>query len=278
MKTSCAATCDRRFRGGLRFGLVAACMLATCVAGVSRPEPADSRPELLSTTGGGGGETWSDIKELEAAVAKGNPRAWASLGDFKLRGEYTPQDIPGGLALLEKAARAGIATAAFSLGKAYSEGAGVTRDQTKALAYFRAAAAGKIPEAFYNLGASYASGRGVRRDYAEGLAWLILATKSGVDSHGETLLRERLTKMKRADLIGKAEKRASEISAELAEGSVETFLPGAKPAESPAPTRARPSLTPPFQSKSAPVAPVSVDRDTDSTPIRVTPPPFNPGG
>lgn len=278
MKTSRAANCDRRFRSGLRFGAVMVLMLGVSTEGFSRPEPADSRPQLLSTTGGGGGNSWSDIKELEAAVAKGNPRAWASLGEFKLRGEYTPQDIPGGLVLLEKAARAGIATAAFSLGKAYSEGTGVERDQAKALDYFRAAAAGKVPEAFYNLGASYASGRGARRDYAEGLAWLILATKSGVDGQGETLLRERLTKMKRADLIAKAEKRAPEIEAELAQGSVEKFLPGAKPTGAPTPTRARPSMAPPVQPKSDTIIPVPLGRDTTPTPIRITPPPFSPGG
>lgn len=278
MKTSRAAICERRFLGGLRFGGLMVFILAACTSGFSRPEPADSRPQLLSTTGGGGGNSWSDIKELEAAVAKGNPRAWASLGEFKLQGEYTPQDIAGGLVLLEKAARAGIASAAFSLGKAYNEGTGVVRDQAKALDYFRAAAAGKVPEAFYNLGASYASGRGVRRDYAEGLAWLILATRSGVDAQGEALLRERLTKMKRTDLIAKAERRAPEIAKELAEGSVEKFLPGAKPPDPPAPTQARPPLTPPVQPKTDPIPAVPLSPGADTAPVRIPPPSFNPGG
>ncbi|MBE7538124.1 MAG: sel1 repeat family protein [Opitutaceae bacterium] len=279
MKFVATDTPSRRWLGQLRMGVASTLVLATVAAGFARRqrEPEESRPVLLSTTGGGG--SWSDIKELEAAAAKDNPRAWAALGEFKLKGEHTSQDIPQGLELLQKAARAGIASAAFSLGKAYGEGTGVKSDQTRSLSYFRAAAAGGVPEAFYNLGASYASGRGVRRDYMEGLAWLILATKAGVDSQGETLLRERLVKMKRTDLIEKALKRAPEIQAELAKGSVVSFLPDSPPPQvtpTPGPSRA-PAPLPPPPSGTNPVSSVPMDRESAVKAIAIPPPPISPG-
>lgn len=279
MKTSPAIQHDGRLRKGMLMGVAATLFMAVAAAGVAaRPEPADSKPKLISTTGGGGGGgPWSDIKELEAAAAKGNSRAWADLGEFKLKGEHTPQDIPGGLQLLEKAAKAGQAAAAFHLGKAYDEGNGVAQDRAKALDYFRAAAAGKIPEAFYNLGASYASGRGTTRDYAEGLAWLILAKKAGVESDGETLLRERLTKMRRTDLIEKAVKRAPEIEAELAKRSVASFLPGAPaaaetPSTSRSSTQPRERLAPPSSAAGSAISEIPVDRGSTAKPVRIAPP------
>ncbi len=278
MKTSPATQHDGRLRKGMRMAAAATLFMAVVTAGeAARPEPADSKPKLISTTGGGGGGgPWSDIKELEAAAAKGNSRAWADLGELKLKGEHTPQDIPGGLQLLEKAAKAGQAAAAFHLAKAYDEGNGVTQDRTKALDYFRAAAAGKIPEAFYNLGASYASGRGTTRDYAEGLAWMILARKAGAGSEGENLLRERLAKMRRNDLIEKAVRRAPEIEAELAQRPVASFLPGAvQPTPSPTPSpRAR--LAPPPSARSSAIPEITVDRGTPANPVHILPPPPEP--
>ncbi|HRE81563.1 MAG TPA: hypothetical protein PLN52_10970 [Opitutaceae bacterium] len=189
---------------------------------------------------GGAGALWSSMEELEEAAKKGNSRALAQLGEMRLKGDQTPQNVAQGVELLEKAAKAGEATAAFALGKAYDDGALVPVDRTRAYAYYRAAAAGKVPEAFFNLGAAYASARGVKRDYAEGLAWLILARKAGVENDGEQRLRERLTSQRRGDLIEKAEKRAQEIDAELTEKNVTGLLPDAPsptPSTAPATTR-----------------------------------------
>ena len=106
------------------------------------PKPAaDSAPVLLSRTGGGG--AWADLKELQQAAAKGNPRAEAQLGELLLRGEGVARDESRGLALLEKAARAGQSAATFRVGMLLAHGeCGVAKDPTRALAYFRAAAAG----------------------------------------------------------------------------------------------------------------------------------------
>ncbi len=284
MKISPTHRLEERFCGSwVRVTVTTLCMVAGSAALMgARAEPADSRPQLLSTTGGGGGGgPWSSIKELETAAAKGNPRAWADLGELKLKGEHTPKDVPGGLELLEKAARAGQAAAAFSLGKAYNEGTGVTMDRAKALDYFRAAAAGHIPEAFYNLGASYASGRGTKRDYAEGLAWMILAGKAGLESNGESVLRERLVKMRRKDLVEKAAKRVPAIEAELAGRSVASFLPDApaemaSPAPTPSPTRPRERLAPPPSATGNTISEVTVDLGAPAGPVRMMAPPPPP--
>src|SRR5262249_27046618 len=47
-------------------------------------EAKDSGPVLMSRTGGGG---WPNVKELEAAASKGNPKAQAQLGEMLLRGD-----------------------------------------------------------------------------------------------------------------------------------------------------------------------------------------------
>lgn len=187
----------------------------------------ESAPQLVSTTGGGGGG-WSDVKELTQASDKGNPVAMMQLGELKLQGDQVPKDVPAGIALLQKAAQAGQGPAAFRLGKTYDDGLEVPQDRERAFAYYRAAAAAGVGEAFFNLGASYASGRGVKRDYAEGLAWLILAKQHGVTHDGEKQLRERLTSVKRTDLITAGEKRALEIAKELAEKKITGYLPPAK--------------------------------------------------
>ena len=52
----------------------------------------DSKPVLLSRTGGG---SWSNVKELKASADRGNPKACAQLGEMLLRGApEVPQDVP----------------------------------------------------------------------------------------------------------------------------------------------------------------------------------------
>lgn len=151
--------------------------LEAATPGASR----DSAPVLLSRTGGGG-ELWSSLKELQAAAAKGNPRAEAALGEILLRGDGLPRDDVRAVTLLEKAARTGHSGAAFRLGMLLTHGEnGVARDPARAMAYFKAAAAGGEAEAFFNIGVSHANGRGVKRNYAEALGWLIVARQRGAD-------------------------------------------------------------------------------------------------
>jgi len=245
--------------------------LAAASAGAASKD--DEKPALISKTGGGG-QTWTDVPELEAAAKKGNPRAWAQLGELRLKGDRTLKDVPDGLNLLEKAARAGEASAAFALGKVYDDGDLAPADRVKALDYYRAAAAGKVPEAFFNLGAAYSSGRGVKRDYAEGLAWLILAKRAGLENEGESKLRERIVAMRRPQLIETGERRAEEIADELVKGSVASFLPGAVKET---PVKAQPSRLPRLQTKPEPIKKIPLGRDGESRPSpALLPPPALP--
>lgn len=210
-------------------------------------------PVVLSRDGGG--VQWKDLAELKAAATKGNPEAWAQLGEQLLRGDGAPKDGPQALTLLEKAARAGIASAAFRLGMLLDDGDGVARDRVRALGYFRSAAAGGAGEAFHNVGAAYVGARGVRRDYTEGLAWLILAKKHNVGAESEAALRTRILALKRPEWIPAAEKRATEIERELAAAPPATFLPAEAPlvyveaAESSSPTPAPPAPPAPPRSR-----------------------------
>ena len=191
-----------------------------------KAEAGDSAPVLMSKTGGG--DSWADMKELQEAAKKGNPKAEAQLGEMLLRGEGIDKDEARAVALLEKAARAGHSAAAFRIGMLLANGDnGVTKDPERALAYFRAAAAGGEKEAFFNIGANYASARGVKRDYSEALAWLILARQHGADPRTEQALRAQIKTP--ADWIAKGERRAKEIEKELAGKKVAELLPPPAP-------------------------------------------------
>lgn len=212
----------------LVFGLAAVspCAKAAQSSRNAKTQPADSKPVLLSKTGGG--STWSDVKELTAAADKGNPKAQAQLGEMLLRGDPqhgVAEDRERALKLLEQAARKGEPSAAFRIAMLLDDGDGVPQDRERAMAYFRAAAAGGTVEALHNIGAAYASGRGVKRDYAEGLAWLLLAKKRGSEAPGEAALRAHIKKLQRPELIAKAEKRTPEIERELTGKSPAEFLP-----------------------------------------------------
>jgi TPR repeat protein len=180
----------------------------------------------MSKTGGGDG--WADLKELQQAAQKGNHKAETQLGEMMLRGDGIAKDEAGGVALLEKAARAGQSSAAFRIGMLLANGdAGVTKDPVRALAYFRAAAAGAEAEAFFNIGAAYASARGVKRDYAEALGWLIVARQHGANPSAEQSLRTQIKGQ--PQWIARGEQRAREIEKEFSGKKVTDFLPPAGP-------------------------------------------------
>ncbi len=207
---------------------IAGAALPELAAAAQEAAPArDSAPVLLSRTGGGG-ELWSDLKELQAAAAKGNPRAEAALGELLLRGDGLPRDDARAVALLEKAARAGHSGAAFRLGMLLTHGDnGVVKDPLRAIGYFKAAAAGGEAEAFFNIGVSHANGRGVRRNYAEALGWLIVARQRGADPGQEQALRAHLKTY--PPWITTGERRAKEIEAEFTDRKVIDFLPPVAP-------------------------------------------------
>ncbi len=183
----------------------------------------DSKPELMSTTGGKGG-SWSSVEEMQKAAEAGNPEAGYQLGEMYLNGVQVPVDAGKAVALLERAADAGHANAAFRLGKLNADGEVIPKNLPQALVRYQAAAEKGVAEAQFNLGAMYSSGRGVKRDYAEGLAWLIVATKNGADESGEQQLRKFLAK--RPAVIADAEKRAAAILGGAGAGSVSSAESG----------------------------------------------------
>lgn len=272
------STAFRDFRWcGFAVALVSAGVAVTSplsAAGNDRKQK-DAAPVLLSRTGGG--TTWADLKELEGAVALGNPHAEAGLGEMLLRGDGVAKDPARGVALLEKAARAGHSGAAFRLGMLHAKGeAGLPRDYERSRAYFRAAAAGGEAEAFFNIGAAYASARGVRRDYAEALGWLIVARQRGADASAENSLRAQIKS--RRDWIATGERRALEIEKEFTGRTVVEFLPssatGAKEAPpKPEPPKPKfdlapsPALAPPEPTlPSAPLKPFEPPKPTFTLP------------
>jgi hypothetical protein len=204
-------------------------LLAGGVFATSGPVDAaqDAAPVLLSRRGGGG-ESWADMKELQAAAAKGNPRAEAQLGEILLRGDGLAKDEERAVALFEKAARAGHSGAAFRLGMLLAHGeCGVAKDPERALTYFRAAAAGGEAEAFFNIGAAYTSARGVKRDYAEALGWFIVARQRGADGGAESALRTQIKS--RPGWVATGERRAKEIEVEFKDRRVVDLLPPVAP-------------------------------------------------
>ncbi len=192
-------------------------------ASASSKDARDSAPVLTARLGGGG-TSWSNLKELRDAVSAGNVSAEAQLGEMLLRGDSMPADEGAAVILLEKAARGGHAGAAFRVGMLLSQGeGGIGRDLGAALAYFKAAAAGGEKEGFFNIGAAFASARGVKRDYGEALGWLIVAREYGADVSAETSLRLQIKSQ--VTWIAKGERRAKEIAVEFTGRKVTEFLP-----------------------------------------------------
>jgi TPR repeat protein len=206
----------------------------------------ESRPQLMSTTGGkGAANQWQSVEDMQKAADAGNPVACYELGEMHLAGQQVALDVAKAVALLEKAADAGHANAAFRLGKLNADGEVVPKNLPEALVRYQAAANGGVAEAQFNLGAMYASGRGVKRDYVEGLAWLIVATKNGADPEGEKQLRDHLTKAKRTTVIADAEKRAAALLKESGEGKASAATGTASPAQSASGSVGAPAATRP---------------------------------
>lgn len=205
----------------------------------------DSKPVLMSRTGGG---AWANIAELKASAKNGHPKACAQLGEMLLRGAPdVPQDVSQALTLLEQAARAGQASAAFRIGMLLSRGEFVAQDSTRAFAYFRAAAAGGAAEAMHNLGVAYSTGRGVKRNYSEALAWLLVAKKHGAVSNDAEELRAHVKTLGGPEWIATGEKRVPEIERDLAQSTVVKLLPPPAPlteAANATAAEAKPSFAP----------------------------------
>ena len=194
--------------------------------------PGDSKPVLLSTTGGKGAG-WANMAELKKAAEANNLTACAQYGDALLRGDGVTQDTVQAMTYLRQAADSGEANASFRLAKIYDDGDFAPRDYDEAFAYYSTAAKAGVSEAQYNLGVMYVSAHGVKRDYSEGLAWLIVATKNGASGDGEQKTRAQLIKLKKQTLIAAAEQRATAIlanpAAAIAVGNPTTEVTPPKP-------------------------------------------------
>lgn len=242
----------------------------------------DSKPVLISTTGGKGSR-WSTIDELKKAAEAHDPKACAQFGDALLRGDEVKQDTALAMKFLREAAAANEPNAAFRLGKIYDDGEHAPQDFAKAFEFYSAAAKGGVPEAQYNLGVLYVSARGTKRDFVEGLAWLIVATKNGAKGDGEQKTREQIAKLKRPRYIADAERRAAEILKDpvAAAADVTPTIPKA-PAKTVAPAKVSVGAEPagPAKTKIAPaIAPLpsmSPGLGVPPTPPRLEPPPAAP--
>jgi TPR repeat protein len=177
----------------------------------------DAAPKLISTTGGDD-RRWPGLDALKKAADADDPEACFELGQMQLAGaDGVEKSAALGLLHLETAAGRGHAGAAFRLGKIYADGEFTPKNPEASLKYYRLAAVAGVSEAQHNLGAAHATGRGVKRDYVEGLAWFILAAKTNPEAGaGEQRLREFLAKGRRPDLIAAGEKRAAELTEQLA--------------------------------------------------------------
>lgn len=214
-------------------------LFTICISASALGAGDDSKPQLVSRTGGGG-NSWSNPQELQKDAEQGKPAALAAFGEMLLTGEQTTKDVPRALAMLERAAKAGQTSAAFRLGKVYDDGELAARDAAKALEYYKQAALAGVVEAQYNIGALYMSGRGIKRDYKEGLAWLIVARKNGAEPAAEVQVRQRFQSTHREKIIADAEARATELQEQIAK-------PGA--GTSPKLDTGAPQATPPAGSK-----------------------------
>jgi len=232
---------------------------ATVVSASSSNSSDDSAPQLISTTGGHGGDqtkTWDSAAALQKAADAGDPDACYELGTRYLAGaKDTPQNATRAMLYFETAARKGHRDAAFRLGKMYSEGAQIPQDYAKAIEYYTIAARAGDAIAQHNLGAMYASGRGVKRNFPEGLAWLIVAARRAPEAaDGEKQLRDFIARLNRPDYIEAGEARARELTREIA---------SAKNAAAPPPPAG--AKLPQVKTE-----PVKID------PIQMTPPAFTP--
>jgi len=234
-----------------------------------RAAPADSAPQLISTTGGRDGDDavpakkWPDNAALKKAADAGDPDASYELGNRHLAGSNDlPKNPARALLYFQDAARKGHRDANFRLGKLYADGDQTPRDYEKALAHYTAAARAGHALAQHNLGAMLASGRGVKTDYAEGLAWLILASRHDTEAaDGEKKLRNFLASINRPDAIASGETRARELAQELiiAKTAAPTMPPDGMnaPVIKPGPIQmAAPEMPPPsFDTFSLPTMP-----------------------
>lgn len=246
-------------RPTLRLLLSFLCLaVPTAFAAKKKAEPADTPPQLIFTTGTGGGPKWTTLEQLKQFAAKGDPAACFELADRTIEGAGVPRDVAKATALFEQAAKGGVANSWFRLGKIYHDGLDGAPDYGRALDYFTIAARAGVVEAQHNIGAMLVSARGVKRDYVEGLAWLIVAKISGAASDAVIQVRTRLAK-RPAD-IAAAEARAAEITKDLPNATVRatlitksttsTFLPADKPVVLP------PTLDPPASPKvTVPITP-----------------------
>lgn len=120
------------------------------------------------------------ISMLERSVEKGEPRATAILGVFRMNGlAGYPRDLDAGRALLERAVELGDAPAARVVGQGFVSGYSGSIDPARAQHYLRLASDRGDLSATFQLGEMFLLGRGVPTDEAEGERLMLKAAEAG---------------------------------------------------------------------------------------------------
>jgi TPR repeat protein len=116
-----------------------------------------------------------------------------------MEGAGVPQDVPRGLRLLRRAARAGELAALNYLGFCYLSGEGVKKDPSRGFRLSLKAAEAGLAAAQYDVAVCLANGVGTEKDSRAAERWLRLAAK-GQDADAMALqARRRATARKKAE-------------------------------------------------------------------------------
>jgi len=170
--------------GPLRFGgrfdivplmIVAIAVLIIAVLGLQTP--ADSSQQMAASSQGEPGA--SEVSEIQARAAKGDPEAEVRLARAYMLGDGVQADVGKAVEWYRKAADSGNPEAQNAMGIMYMSGDGVYRDKPAAVAWYRKAARQGYPDAMFNLGAAYYNGDGVPIDDGSAFAWFTLAKEAG---------------------------------------------------------------------------------------------------
>lgn len=95
------------------------------------------------------------MKYLSKSAEQGNMQAKRIVAQELLSGEFIPQDVPRGLAMLTECADSGDTSAAYKLGKVYFKGEYVPANHDRAESYLKIAVAANNRDAIYTLAKLY---------------------------------------------------------------------------------------------------------------------------
>ena len=154
----------------------------------------------------------SRLKELQAAIAKHQPKVVNAAGNFQ-KGvrAFEAGDYEAALKEFLPLAGQGDSRVQYTLGLMYENGLGVLQINPDAAFWYRRAAEQGHPNAQNNLGVMYANGKGVPQDYQTAHIWLSIASENGsIEAREE---RSRAESHLSRQLVLEAERLARECIA-----------------------------------------------------------------